>query len=109
MTDERLFQLLDLWADWMHGAELPEGYAKRSAVALGRYCVGTDFDEMCESMDVQQAEAMDAAIADLPMNERVAVHAVKLCSAWKLRESIDVVYSRACVMLKIGLNVRGIE
>lgn len=109
MTDDRLSDLLDLWAQWMHEADLPEGLPKRSPVALGRYAVGTDFDEMCESMDIQQAEAVDAAIGDLPLNERVAVHAVKLSSVWRLREPIDVVYERARGMLVIGLAMRGIE
>ena len=110
MTDERLSVLLDLWKEWMQAEELPDGFPGRAAVALGRYVVGTDFDEMCESMDIRQAEAVNAAIDDLPMNERIAVHSTKLCSVWKFtREPIELVYERACEMLKVGLAMRGIE
>jgi hypothetical protein len=109
MTDDRLSDLLDLWAEWMREQAPPRGYARRSLVVAGRYSVGTDFDEMCEDMDESHCRAVDAAVDSLPMNEKIAVYHVKLQQVWKLpRLSLDDLYVSACEILKVRLSDRGI-
>ena len=104
--DKRLTYYLDLWADWMKGGVGPKGYGSR---AMGVAGTGSrDFEGLCGTMDRDQAEVVDAAIGDLPMNENVAIHHVKLGSVWRLREPIDVVFERACMRLKIALPKRGL-
>jgi hypothetical protein len=107
MTDDRLSELLDVWAEWMQEPSGPRGHARRSAVLATT--ASTDFEEMVEDVDRMQAKAVNAAIEDLPMVERVAVHHVKLASVWRLRYSIQAVYGSACAMLKVSLTERGIE
>lgn len=108
MTDDRLSELLDVWAEWMLEPAGPRGHAKRSTVLATT--ASTDFEEMVEDMDRMQAKAVNAAIEDLPPRERIAVHHTKLDSVWRLpREDLPTVYDRACGMLKVSLNRRGIE
>lgn len=104
--DKRLAYYLDLWADWMRGDVGPRGYPARGSGSGST--ASRDFESMCNTMDNDQAKAVDAAIGDLPMNENVAVHHVKLGSVWTLREPIDVIFERACMRLKISLPKRGL-
>lgn len=109
MTDERLSDLLDLWKQYMEEPSGPKGLPAESLVLEGRYISGADFEEMAQAVDRMQAKAVNAAIDDLPMVERVAVHHVKLASVWRLRYNIEAVYATACEKLKVGLGKRGIE
>lgn len=104
--DKRLAYYLDLWADWMRGDSGPKGYGSRATGVNGTG--SRDFEMMCGAMDADQARTVDAAIYDLPPNECVAIHHVKLGSQWKLREPIEVAFERACMRLKISLPKRGL-
>lgn len=107
MTDDRLSELLDVWAEWMQEPSGPRGHARRSAVLATT--ASTDFEEMVEDVDRMQAKAVAAAVDDLPMMERIAVHHVVLASVWRVRYDINVVYASARNMLKVSLTKRGIE
>ncbi len=111
MTDDRLSYLLDLWAEYMRGElggnGMPDGYGSRAHV--GSSTASKAWDAMVNDIERWQAEAIDACIDDLPMNECAAVHSVKLASVWRLREPIDDVYLRAREGLKAGLKRRGVE
>lgn len=110
MTDDRLSYLLDLWVEYMRGQlggrGLPDGYDSRAHI--GSSTVSKEWDAMVASTERWQAETIDAAIDDLPMNERVAVHSVKLACVWRLREPIQDVYLRARETLKVALPRRNI-
>lgn len=105
--DKRLKDYLDLWAEWMKREHVgPHGYPERGCGSGST--ASRDFESMCHAMDNDQAKTVDAAIYDLPPNECVAVHHVKLGSQWKLREPIEVAFERACMRLKISLPKRGL-
>ncbi len=104
--DKRLSYYLELWRDMMRGRLGPSGYGSRASGVNGTG--SRDFEMMCGSMDRQQAEVVDAAIDDLPFNERMAVWHVHLASVWTFREPIEVIYERACGMLKISLPKRNL-
>lgn len=109
MDSKRLSYLLDTWAEWCRRPDLGLGYP--SAASGIRWRPGDDFDAMIESLDERLALAVDAAIDDLPLQERTAVRSVVLdgCRVWRFREPVEVIYARACDMLIVGLNRRGIE
>ena len=105
-SDDKLAYYLDLWAELMREGSGPSGYAER---ATGAGSTGSrDFESMCHAMDRDQAKVVDAAIGDLPLNEQVAVHHVKLGSVWRLREPIESAFERACMRLKVSLPRRGL-
>lgn len=66
---------------------------------------------MGDWLDDRIALAVDAAVDDLPSNERIAVRCVVLDGpkVWHFRTPLEVVYERAREMLKVSLNARGIE
>lgn len=111
MTDDRLSYLLDVWAEYMRGelggSGLPDGYDSRAHV--GSSTASKAWDAMVNDIERWQAETIDACVDDLPMNERVAVHHVKLNSVWRLREPIQDVYLRARETLKVSLARRNVE
>lgn len=109
MDDQRLTYLLQTWRDWMRESDSHLGYPTRAAGI--RYKAGDDFDAMVDSLDRTMALAVDAAVDDLPLNERTSVYACVLAGGkvWRLREPIEVVYGRARALLKISLKARGIE
>ena len=107
IDDQRLSDLLDIWAEWMRGKEGPAGYSSRAHI--GSSTASKEWDAMLADMEVWQAKAVNAAIDDLPINEAAAVYHVKLASVYRLREPIELVYDRARELLKIGLRARHVH
>ena len=104
VSDKRLAEYLDIWAEWMRSSDTRQQYP----VSVCSSPSSKEFDSMVSDMEIRQAKAVNAAIDDLPSNERVAVHHVKLASVWRLREPIEIVYDRACLALSISLVTRGL-
>jgi hypothetical protein len=106
VTDKQLSMYLDIWAEWTRNYDNRQHYSSRAHIGSGSG--SSEFDAMVSSMESSQAKVIDAAIDDLPSNERIAVHHVKLASVWRLREPIVVVFARACDMLSLSLARRGL-
>jgi hypothetical protein len=109
VTDDDLSSHLSAWRDWCRRPDLGLGYPTTAAGI--RYRNGEDFDAMVDWLDDRIALAVDAAVDDLPVNERISVRCTVLDGprAWRFREPLEVVYGRAREMLKVSLNARGIE
>ena len=108
MTDDDLSNHLHAWKSWCNRPDLGLGYPTTAAGI--RYSTGADFDGMIDWLDDRIALAVDAAVDDLPVNERIAVRCAVLDGprVWRFREPLEVVYGRAREMLKVGLHARGI-
>lgn len=109
MTDDDLSNHLHAWRAWCRRPDLALGYP--STAAGIRYSNGQDFDAMVDWLDDRIALAVDAAVDDLPVNERIAVRCAVLDGprVWRFREPLEVVYGRARESLKIRLRAKGIE
>jgi len=76
MTEQRLLELLDDWARWMHSYAHKLGYPSKSLMLQGG---GVEFGQgheiMCEEMYETVCFAMDAAIDSLNKPQRQAINA----------------------------------
>jgi hypothetical protein len=103
----RLDWHLENWARFMrHGGlddldtKMPSWWASGSS----------DFDMMADRAEVQQAEAFDALVVGLLVDERIAVHHVHLGAVWRMhRQRMQDVYERARVSLSDGMRRKGME
>lgn len=108
MDDKRLSYLLQTWAEWLREPAMNLGYP---SVAAGiRWRSADDWEDLVDHLDETMARAVDAAVDDLPLNERTAVYAVVIGPrVWRLREPMADVYERARMAIKIRLRARGID
>lgn len=110
VTDDRLSYLLDTWREWMRRPDHLRALGYPPTAAGIRFRAQDDFDGMVDYLDETMALAVDAAVDDLPLNERTAVHAVVIGPmVWRFREPINDVYERARELIKAALHMRGIE
>jgi hypothetical protein len=103
----RLDEYLDNWARY---TRLTDAGELNCQTANYWSSGSSDFESMCEGLDLTLALAVCAIVADLPINESIALGHFHLGSAvWRInRESIDVVYRRARVNVSIGLLKKGV-
>lgn len=108
MSDDRLSWHLWNWARWHRLDPSRLGYPRKASGGAQCY-TNTDFDAMCNTADDACAEAVEAAINDLPMMEKVAIHHYHLYAVYRSREPIEPIYNRACDAVKKTLTRRGID
>ena len=109
LDDDRIGELLSLWARWMRSNQpLRELWYPDTAAG----CVGGgyshDFDTMVADMDIQQAEAVNAAITDLTPAEQCSIFNVHLGSVFRMRGVTEGVYEEARYTLRVVLPQGGI-
>lgn len=106
MDDKRLSYLLHTWADWLRQPAIHLGYPTTAAGI--RWRCADDWEDLVDHLDETMARAVDTAVDDLPLTERTAVYAVVIGPMVRMRDVHDV-YERACGLLKLRLNARGIQ
>jgi hypothetical protein len=76
MTEQRLLEMLDDWAGWMHSYAIKLGYPSRSLILQGGGAeFGQGFDIMCDEVDEKNCIALDAAIDSLTKPQQQAINA----------------------------------
>lgn len=98
------------WVTWMHGGERPDGLPKRASGGLENY---TSFDSegwtAWEKLDKWTAEATNAAIESLKMNEQCAIHHAYLHAVYRFnRCKYQDVLDSAKENLKIALRKKNV-
>lgn len=102
----RLDALLAIWERYQNA-----GGARDLGVRTTEFWASrrSDFDEMVDECDWRDAQAVDAAVWDLPQIERTAIMHMHLAAAWRSsREPIAAVYERARALLSTALLRRQI-
>lgn len=109
-NDLRLTELLNEWAIWMHTGTYGRGYPRKSPGLQG-HTRGSDFDEMRRQGLSKTAEKVDAAVNELPHNERIAIlRAYALTTdVWRFRQSWEELEARARKLIREKLRRRGVE
>lgn len=75
MTLERLFWLLENWAEWMKRDAHRLGYpAKSLRIASGGESGIDEFECMCEDADSNAASMLDAIIDSISLPQRTAIN-----------------------------------
>lgn len=69
---KRLVPLLEDWARWQSWYSPRVGYPSR--VAMLASDASQSFEDMCESMDGNIMQAIEAAVEDLPPAKKAAIH-----------------------------------
>jgi hypothetical protein len=69
----------------------------------------SDLDAMIATADRRCAEAVEAALNDLPSALRCAVHAVHLAAVFRFRGDVESLYDRATESVRRWLMARGIQ
>jgi hypothetical protein len=91
---------LEDWARWKSRGSRQGEYPSHSS---GIYGAGnTDFDSMCQEMDLIHARAVDAAIEGLEKDEKRVLHNRYLGAQWRLLsgpEALERAYARLAVSL----------
>jgi len=76
MDENRLLDILDMWADWMHAYAEKLGYPSKSILLQGGGVeFGQGFEIMCEDGDETMCFAIDAAIDSLTKPQIQAINA----------------------------------
>ena len=76
MHIDRLKQILDDWALWMHAPSTKLGYPSKSIGMInGGESTSEAFEEMVSEMDITNVRTIDAIISSLPSNQKDAVYA----------------------------------
>lgn len=109
LDDERMGELLSLWARWMRSNQpLRELWYPDQAAG----CVGGgnshDFEGMLEEMETRHAEAVNAAIQGLTPVEQCAISHVHLAAVFRGRAPMEQTYENARYTLRVVLPQRGI-
>ena len=109
LDDERMGELLSLWARWMSSNQpLRELWYPDTAAG----CVGGgnshDFETMLEDADKRSAEAVGAAIEDLTPAEQASIYHVHLAAVYRFRGTMEGTYEQARYALRVVLPQRGI-
>lgn len=107
MTDDRLDWYLENWADHEQHGQVGRGYGKQ-AVGL-QSNASQDFEEMCERADQVCADATDAVIKGLELNEQCAISHQYLNAVWRFRERFEDLLARARFKVRQGLEARHFE
>jgi hypothetical protein len=76
MHIDRLKQILDDWALWMHAPSTKLGYPSKSlGMISGGESTSDAFEEMVSEMDITNVRTIDAIISSLPSDQKDAVYA----------------------------------
>lgn len=99
---------LDNWSRWMRHNPIQLGYPSKSlAILSGGQSVSGVFEEICDDLDNQSAEVMDALVHDLPLNQRGAIYRRWLHCTIIVRNHEQCLLN-AYVALHEGMKNRGI-
>lgn len=106
---QRLVAILEDWANWCHRGHERLGYPTRSASCGG--AGANSFDDMCEQVDTQVSQLVDAAVSDLSPMDRAAIYCeYGLARVFRFpRSNYDAVLSAAHAALMIGLRRKGVD
>lgn len=75
MTLDRLFWLLENWADWMRRDTHKLGYPAKSLMVMGGGAIGADdFEILCDDADSHAATMLDAIIDSISKPQRTAIN-----------------------------------
>ena len=75
MHIDRLKQILDDWARWMHTPSNRLGYPSKSlGMISGGESTSDAFEEMLSEMDMTNVRTIDAIISSLPSDQKDAVY-----------------------------------
>lgn len=76
MHIDRLKQILDDWALWMHAPSTRLGYPTKSlGMISGGESTSDAFEDMVSDMDMDNVRTIDAIIHSLPQDQKEAVYA----------------------------------
>ena len=76
MHIDRLKQILDDWARWMHAPSNKLGYPSRSlGMISGGESTSDAFEEMLSEMDMTNVRTIDACISSLETDQKDAIYA----------------------------------
>ena len=104
---DRVRFYLVVWKGWMMSHDNGLGYPKKAAMCTG--AGKRQFDEFCDAIDLQIAEAVDAVISGLPQYQQAAIHHFNLSAEWRFRRiNIETAYEMALSALEAGLNRKGL-
>ena len=107
LSAERLDWHLWNWARWMDGTLIGSGH--RNTASGGAVGYGSmSFEEMCARSDAICAEAVNAAIEDLPLLQKLAVHHVIMASVFRMRGNPHDYFEEAKPTLARTIYARGI-
>lgn len=94
------------WRIWQISGGRPDGLP---GIAAGGMCAEhSDFDDMCQQMDVNLAITTEAVISDLSPVEQCAIHRKYLTAVYRFRELYHVVLERSLSKIKDGLRLKGV-
>lgn len=85
-----LSEALEVWAAWLRRGRWVDGYPGRAG-GFDQAVGSTDWQDWEDQVDDLMAEAVDAAVRDLPEVERAAVFAAKTGSVYA--HGIDMAYA----------------
>jgi hypothetical protein len=103
----RLDWHLDNWARYMRAGNSEELACQAAGIWQAS---SPDFDQLADAMELRCAEAVDAIVGSLPVDERVALYHVHLGAVWRLnRQRMEDAYERARQCISDGLHRRGIS
>lgn len=104
--NDRLEECLCNWARWMRGSTAVRGLPTKSTV-LQSGGASQSFDDMCEDLDEWLARTTDTAIADLPEDQRCAVHHRYLLAVFRFRDYTSAL-ERAHVAVRKALQSKNV-
>lgn len=109
MTPDRVEDMLYLWKRWMHGGKSKHlGYPTRSSTGDVQVD-NAEFDQMVAEADDRCARATDAAIDELPANNKAAVYRKHLGGPFAGSANVlEAYYVVAVALLGRALDRRGI-
>ena len=104
---ERVKYYLGIWKGWMLHHDNGLGYPKKAASCTG--AGKRRFEDFCDAVDLEVAEAVDAVLSGLPLYQQAAVHHFNLSAVWRFRRiRIEDAYALALDALEIGLRKKGL-
>jgi hypothetical protein len=109
-TLQKVKDALEVWAEWMQQDDTKLGYPSKSAVILSGGGAWGSFGEDLEAeLDNTMANAVDAIVEGLPLNQKHAVFHFHIAAVFTPRRSvIEHDYEDALMSLEVGLRKRGL-
>lgn len=104
--EQALSDALEVWSGWLRRDRWVDGYPA-AASGFGNVESSTDWEDWESQADGSLAEAVDAAVRDLPEVERDAVFAAKTGCVWGHGIALQFAYGAARALLLEVLVRRG--
>ena len=109
LDDDRMGELLSLWARWMRSNQpYRELWYPDTAAGCVGGGYGLSFEDLIESSDKMQAEAVNSVIEGLTPAEQCSIYHVHLGAVFRGRSSMEGTYEQARYALRVVLPQRGI-